>query len=269
MRVGILNACGNAAPVSLNGAGGGASGGCAGPARARAWAVHGTEHRRTQCHFDLDDGFHAAHPAQDDPAAAAGGHVSRSPAGHVLAAHRLPGRGERGQVRGGLGAVAPADRTDQPEHCGQHRDQGGDGDRRPHGGRATVNGIGRGSTSVDAPGTGRRQVRHRSSTWLRRSTRRRPASAPPPSTAPGSSTATARPTTWTGSSRTGAAVTSAGRLVAAHRQLDAGTRRVPAVPRRPARGPARHGRRAGPARGPRRCSGPTPRRRRSRRAPAR
>ena len=85
--------------------------GCAGPARARARAVTAPNTVDTQCDFDLHDGFHAANPAQDDPAAAAGGDLSRSPARHGLAAHRLPGRGERGQVRGGLGAVAPADGT--------------------------------------------------------------------------------------------------------------------------------------------------------------
>ena len=138
---------------------------------------HGTEHRRTKCHFHLDDGFHAADPAQDDPAAAAGGHVSRSPAGHVLAANRLPRRGECSEVRGGLGAVAAADRTDQPEHCGQRRDQGGDGDRRPDGGRAMVNRIGR----ARPPWRRATWTCHGpppSSTWLR--PRRAPAGTPPP-----------------------------------------------------------------------------------------
>jgi hypothetical protein len=91
-----------------------------------------------QRHLDLDEGLPAAHPAQDDPAARARGDVARAPARHLLAAHRLPGRGERGQIRGGLGAVPPADGRDEPEHGGRQRDQRGDGDRRPHGRHAAV-----------------------------------------------------------------------------------------------------------------------------------
>jgi hypothetical protein len=91
-----------------------------------------------QRHLDLDEGLPAAHATQHDPAARARGDVARAPARHLLAAHRLPGGGERGQIRGGLRAMAPADGRDEPEHGGRQRDQRGDGDRRPHGRHAAV-----------------------------------------------------------------------------------------------------------------------------------
>ena len=183
----------------------------------------GAEHRRPQCHFDLDDGFRAADPAQDDPAATAGGHVSRSPAGHGLAAHRLPGRGERGQVRGGLGAVArrrphatspsTADSTATraatviaAHTVAEPRSTASDGARRPRGPRATWTCHGPPPSSTRLrPRRGAR--RHRTATehssWFEHRDR------------PADDVDGQQP------HRCGGHLTD--RLVAAHRQLDAGT----------------------------------------------
>ena len=212
--------------MSPNGPGGGASGG-AGPARARARAVM-APNTATQCHLDLDDGFHAAHPAQDDPAAAAGGDVARSPAGHRLAAHRLPGRGERGQVRGGLGAVAPADGT-RPARAPRTAPRPGPRRRSPPT-RSPSRGPPHrtGSTACGRPAT---SVCHGpppvvdTSACRRRGAGRYPTArrarflvrAPPP---PGRDVDGQQP------HRCGRHL--ADRLVAAHRQLDAGTGRCQA-----------------------------------------
>jgi hypothetical protein len=85
-----------------------------GPATGGDTAEHGDPQRD----LDHDLGHTAANPAQNEPATGAGRNLGRSPARHRLAPHRLGGCGERGQVRGGLGAVAPADGRDQPEHRG-------------------------------------------------------------------------------------------------------------------------------------------------------
>ena len=160
--------------VSPSGVGGGISGGSAGPARARPRAVTppSTATRSATSTSTTATPPRTRHRTSRPPVPV--GDLGRSPARHGLAPHRLAGRGERGQVRGGLGAVR-ARRRPRPARAPRPstRDQGRHGDRRPHGGDAAVAGA-----AICRIGSGRRGHG-----------RRRPAVLPPLSTAPGSSTA--------------------------------------------------------------------------------
>jgi hypothetical protein len=116
-----------------------------GPTTGRDGAQHGRPH----LDLDLDESLSAAHPAQHDPATGSRRDVARAPARHVLAPHRLACCGEGGQVRGGLGAVAPAHCCDETEYRGRQRDQGGDGDRSPHGCHTAIVGRAPGRAGTD------------------------------------------------------------------------------------------------------------------------
>ena len=126
---------------------------------------------------DLDPGLPAVERAGGELAVHRGGDHLRALTGHILAADRLPGRGQRGEVGRRLGPVPGHDRAPQvqAEHQrrGEHRDAGD----RPH----------RGQAGVGRPG-------------LRRGHGR---------TDPGSGAATARPPTRTGSGASGSVETSA------------------------------------------------------------
>jgi len=92
----------------------------------------GAEHREAHADLDLDERVPALQPAQHEAPTGSRGGVGGPATGRLGATHRLSGRSERGQVRGGLGAVACTDGGGEVEHRHEHADQHRDGGRGPH-----------------------------------------------------------------------------------------------------------------------------------------
>ena len=94
--------------------------------------------RRRDAHLHLDDRLPPLQPAHHQPASRARRDRRGAGARCGLAGDGLPGRGERGQVGGGLRAVPCGDGGAEVQERDEHAEQHGDGGGGPDGGDAAV-----------------------------------------------------------------------------------------------------------------------------------
>jgi hypothetical protein len=110
---------------------------------------------------DLDQGVPAVEPAAEDPRRHRPAHPLRCRTGLRLSSDRIPGRGERGQVCGGLGPVPGEYRAAEVEQYRGEDEQDGRREGGPHGRDPTVALVGPGpSAPAPAPEGGCRDGEH-------------------------------------------------------------------------------------------------------------